>query len=165
LSSRNNAVLRDKGHDVGDLGMDQRFAAGNRNIVGVAPFLEEEDFFLDLVQGLVAGHMLPVAPFAVDVTFVRDLQPGNGVVVHGPRQPIQFVFFERHLDLLCSYIYNEEKECLLKTQMPQIVSDNPKLGKSPREPAARLRVDALELRRGYSLQSVGGFFDRTASLE
>ena len=93
---RLDALLVDEGDQVDDVGVDQRLAAGDRDVVRVAPPLEHQHFFLDLFERLVAGHVLAVAPFTVDVADVGDFQPGDRVVVQRPGEPVKLAFVESH---------------------------------------------------------------------
>ena len=89
---RLDALFGDEGHQLDDLRVDQRLAAGDGEIVRVAPLLEEQHFLLELFQRLVPGHVLAVTAFAVDVADIGDFEPGDGVVVHRPGQTVQVAF-------------------------------------------------------------------------
>jgi hypothetical protein len=74
--------------------VDERLAAGDGEIIGVAPLDEEIHFLFKLFQGFVPGHVLAVTSLAMDVANIRHFDPGDRIVVHGPRQTIVFAFFE-----------------------------------------------------------------------
>jgi hypothetical protein len=89
-------LLFDERDDVHDVWVHQRLAAGDGDIIDVAPLLEEANLVLDLVQRLVAVQLLTVATEALQVADVRHFQPADGVVVLRPRQPEDGILFERH---------------------------------------------------------------------
>jgi hypothetical protein len=95
-----DAVLGDEGDGVHDLGMNQRLAPGNGDVVRVAPLFEEANLVLDLLQRFVAGQSLAVTSLTGYVAYVRHLQPRDGIVIHGPGQAVEVAFVERHRLLL-----------------------------------------------------------------
>ncbi len=83
------AAVSDEAHDLDDVRVDQRFTAGQVDVVDVPPSLQELDLGLDVVKGLVAGQRRPIAPLARDVARVGDLDPADRIVVQAPWQPIE----------------------------------------------------------------------------
>jgi hypothetical protein len=62
--------------------MNEGFAASYRYIIGVAPMLKKEYFFLNLFESFMFGDSLAVTSFAGKIADIGDFQLGNGIVIH-----------------------------------------------------------------------------------
>ena len=76
-----HSVVRNELHRLNNLGMEQRLAPGDGDVVAIPPPLEEKDLLFELVQALVAFEALPVAASAMEIAGIRDLEPADRVVI------------------------------------------------------------------------------------
>ena len=89
-------LLGDQPHDLDDLGMDERIAAGNGDSVGLAVLPENGQVVLDGVERLVPfGTVFAIAALAVQITGLGDFEPGDGVVGQVPGKPVVAIMVER----------------------------------------------------------------------
>ena len=94
-----DTVLRNERHDLHDLRMNQRLAADNRDVVWLAPTVEEANLLPNLLQWLMSRQSLAIASLAVQIAEVTDLQPRDGIIVLGSRKPIPRAFLQSHITL------------------------------------------------------------------
>ncbi len=55
---RLNPLPGNEGNQIDNVWVDQGLTAGDREIIRVAPLLEEQHFFLELLQRFMTGHIL-----------------------------------------------------------------------------------------------------------